>query len=99
MSKYKIVDLFSGAGGFQIGFERQGYQVMLSTDFDEDCEKKAEKPSREILKNQIRTLSFCEIGRRYAVSDNTIRKWCKGFDLPFKKSEIANYTDEDWSNI
>ena len=66
---------------------------------DEDCEKSTEKPSREILKNQIRALSFCEVGRKYAVSDNTIRKWCKGFGLPFKKSEIVNYTDEDWSNV
>ena len=64
-----------------------------------DYEKITKKPSREVLKEQIRTLSFCEIGRRYGVSDNTIRKWCKGFGLPFKKSEINNYTNEDWSSI
>ena len=39
MSKYKIVDLFSGAGGFQIGFEREGFETILSTDFDEDLDK------------------------------------------------------------
>ena len=66
---------------------------------EKPVEKNTEKPTREILKNQIRTLSFCEIGRRYAVSDNTIRKWCNGFGLPFKKSEIVNYTDEDWSKV
>lgn len=39
MRKYKIVDLFSGAGGFQIGFERSDFEVIFSTDFDKDCEK------------------------------------------------------------
>jgi len=59
MSKYKIVDLFSGAGGFQIGFERQGYQVMLSTDFDEDCEKvhKINRPNVPFLKADIHDLN------------------------------------------
>ena len=37
--KYKIVDLFSGAGGLELGFEQAGYNVVFSTDFDEYCEK------------------------------------------------------------
>lgn len=39
MQKYKIVDLFSGAGGLELGFEQAGYDVVFSTDFDEHCEK------------------------------------------------------------
>lgn len=38
-SKYTIVDLFSGAGGFTIGFTKAYYNILLSTDFDEDWEK------------------------------------------------------------
>ncbi len=37
--KYKIVDLFSGAGGLELGFEQAGYEVVFSTDLDENCEK------------------------------------------------------------
>lgn len=37
--KYKVVDLFSGAGGLELGFEQAGYEVVFSTDFDENCEK------------------------------------------------------------
>ena len=37
--KYKIVDLFSGAGGLELGFEQAGYEIVFSTDFDEYCEK------------------------------------------------------------
>ena len=38
-NKYKIVDLFSGAGGLELGFEQAGYDVVFSTDFDENCEE------------------------------------------------------------
>lgn len=37
--KYKIVDLFSGAGGLELGFEQANFDVAFSTDFDENCEK------------------------------------------------------------
>jgi uncharacterized protein YjcR len=47
----------------------------------------------------IRELSFLEIGRRYGVSDNTIRKWCIAENLPSKKSEIKKYSDKDWKNL
>ena len=59
MSKYKVVDLFSGAGGFQIGFEREGFQTVLSTDFDEDCEKvhKRNRPDVHFLIMDIHELS------------------------------------------
>ena len=35
----------------------------------------------------------------FSVSDNAIRKWCKNYNLPYKKTEIKNYTDEEWINI
>ena len=47
----------------------------------------------------IRELSFLEIGCRYGVSDNTIRKWCIAENLPSKKSEIKKYSDKDWENL
>ena len=44
----------------------------------------------------IRQQSFVQIGKRYNVSDNTIRKWCDYYSLPRKKTEIKNYSDEEW---
>ena len=58
-----------------------------------------QRPSREELKYLIRNLSFLEIGRKYNVTDNSIRKWCKAEKLPSKKTEINNISDEDWINI
>ena len=58
-----------------------------------------ERPSREELKNLIRSKSFVKIGEQYGVSDNAIRKWCKKEHLPFKVSDIQSYSEEDWSKI
>lgn len=58
-----------------------------------------ERPPREELKHLIRTKSFLEIGTLYQVSDNAIRKWCDTYNLPRKKSEIKNISEQDWKNI
>lgn len=39
--------------------------------------RRIERPSIETLLKEKETMSFCEIGRKYGVSDNTIRKWIK----------------------
>lgn len=58
-----------------------------------------ERPSREELKFLIRTIPFTEIGRKYGVSDNAIRKWCQSENLPSKTKEIKSYSDEEWQKI
>lgn len=63
------------------------------------AQRRTERPSREQLKSLIRKTSFLEIGRMYGVTDNTIRKWCKGYSLPFKKTIIKEYNDFDWEKI
>lgn len=42
-----------------------------------DQRKVLERPSREQLLREISESNFCEVGRRYGVSDNAIRKWLK----------------------
>lgn len=55
--------------------------------------------TKEILKEEIRTTSFTKLSKKYNVSDNTIRKWCKRYNLPYKSSEIKSYSDEEWEKI
>ena len=62
-------------------------------------QKRREWPTREILKEKIRTKPFLQIGKEYNVSDNAIRKWCKYYNLPFRAKDIKNYTDEEWELI
>lgn len=47
-----------------------------------------ERPSKEDLLKLILSKSFLEIGRIYGVSDNAIRKWCKQYNLPFRRKDI-----------
>lgn len=46
------------------------------------------RPSKEELLNLIKTKSFIEIGNIYNVSDSTIKKWCKLYQLPHRKKDI-----------
>lgn len=55
--------------------------------------------TRDELKNLIRQYSFVEIGRKFSVTDNSIRKWCIKFNLPSRKKDIKQYTDEEWAKI
>ena len=57
------------------------------------------RPSREELKQMIRTMPFTQIGTMYGVSDNAVRKWCKTYQLPQKKTEINQFTNEDWLEV
>lgn len=57
------------------------------------------RPTREELKDLIRSKPFTTIGRLYKVSDNAIKKWCDSYNLPRTKKEIKTYSDTEWENI
>lgn len=58
--------------------------------------KKSKRPTREVLKNLIRSQPFTAIGKHFGVSDNAVRKWCDFYNLPRKSGEIKKITDEEW---
>ena len=55
--------------------------------------------TRAILKEKIRIMSFVQIGKEYGVCDNTARKWCKLYNLPYRICDIKKYTNVEWENI
>lgn len=55
--------------------------------------------NREELKELIREYPFTHLGKMFNVSDNAIRKWCVKYNLPSKKQDIKNYTNEEWEKI
>ena len=63
------------------------------------AQRKVERPSREELKLLIYNKPFTQIAKTYGVSDNTIRKWCKAYNLPTKKSDIQKFTIENWELV
>lgn len=61
--------------------------------------RKTEWPSKEELKYLIRNKPFVKIAEEFGVSDKAISKWCKYYNLPYRKREINKYTDEEWNNL
>lgn len=76
-----------------------GKGALRCANCDHKRQYRCEHPSREELKSLIRTHSFLAISKMYGVTDNAIRKWCKGYNLPSKSKDIKSYSDSDWEKI
>lgn len=63
------------------------------------CKIKRELPDKQQLKDDIRTLSFQQIGRKYNVCGNAVVKWCKKLHLPWRKVDINSFNDEEWKQL
>ena len=51
-------------------------------------ERKLNIPPKEVLESDLKTIkNFVEVGKKYGVVDNTVRKWCKKYNLPYKTSD------------
>lgn len=80
-----------------------GAEITRAANLCKQCyalsHRKVDRPIREELKELIRKYPFIKIGEIYGVTDNAVRKWCKGYDLPFKVSEIKKLSEEEWEQI
>lgn len=98
---FRVVDLFSGAGGFTIGFAKADYNILLSTDFDIDCScaHRHNMPSIPFLQSDIKD-----------ITENTLKEFsvenvdlliggppCQGFSTigarASSKEEVRNRLD------
>ena len=66
---------------------------------DHKNQQVVERPSRVELKQLIYTTPFTTIGTQFGVSDNTIKKWCQAYNLPYRKKDIKNFNQEEWNKI
>lgn len=79
-----------------------GQEKSIQADYCITCYKQQTKKfevEREELKEMIYSLPFTQIGEKFGVSDNAIRKRCIALGLPSKKSEIKKYSKEEWDKI
>ena len=49
--------------------------------------RKVDRPSPEVLKEELILMNFSAVGRKYGVSDNAVRKWCKSYGMSTKASD------------
>lgn len=63
MRKPKVVSLFSGAGGLDIGFKKAGFHTVFATDvWDIACNTlKANNMADEVICNDVRKINFDEV--------------------------------------
>ncbi|MDD4493214.1 MAG: DNA cytosine methyltransferase [Eubacteriales bacterium] len=76
---YTAVSLFSGAGGMDMGFERQGFRVVWANDIDRDsCETHRKWSNAEIVQGDISKVDLSSIPK----SDIILGGFpCQGFSL------------------
>ena len=54
--------------------------------------RKVIRPSKEILEKEIREFPMSILGKKYGVSDNSIRKWCKSYGIDNKNISKFSHT-------
>lgn len=68
-----------------------GEKISQTADRCVNCRHKArqivERPSKEKLYEELCESNFSAVGRKYGVSDNAIRKWCKAYGMSTKASD------------
>ena len=57
--------------------------------------RKVERPDKETLLEELQKYSFVEIGRKYKVTDNAVRGWCRSYGLSDKSSDYRVKNKKD----
>lgn len=52
-------------------------------------------PSKNELSLLLKDNNIIEISRMFNVSDTAVRKWCKKYNLPFKKDDIIKFREQN----
>ncbi|HTB07691.1 MAG TPA: DNA cytosine methyltransferase [Bacteroidia bacterium] len=70
----KIVSIFSGVGGIDLGFEKAGFKTVFASDiWDRACESMQENfPKAEILCDNIENINFKKIKKRHGKIDGLV---------------------------
>ena len=62
-----------------------------------DKEKSTNIPTKEELEKYIYDVSFEKIGKMYGVTGKNITKWCKKYNLPYRKKDMDKKLKERYS--
>ena len=98
--KPKIVSIFSGVGGIDIGFEKAGFETVFASDiWNKACESlKVNFPNSEIVCDTIENVDFKKIKKKYKVIDGLVGgPPCPPFSKSrfYRKEKERGIDDED----
>jgi transposase-like protein len=78
--------------------EKCGKEITKGSKLCFDCNhvlqmSNSSKPDKEVLIKDLYDLqgNFTKIGDKYGVSDNAVRKWCRKYNLPYKRKDIVSF--------
>lgn len=91
-------DTFCGKGNREGNKkERKNYCIYCGKEIGRnsikcaDCanlqRRKTERPSKDQLIKELKEANFSIVGRKYGVSDNAVRKWCRQYSIPDKAKD------------
>lgn len=76
--------------GAEITFSSRGLCVSCYRE-----EQSRNIPSKEILINELKNFtSFVKLGKKYNVTDNAIKRWCKKYNIPHLKKDLIKWIKE-----
>lgn len=96
---YTVVSLFSGAGGLDIGFEKQGFNVIWANDINKDaCDTHRLWSKAEVVEGDIGAIDFGQIPPSDVITGGFP---CQGFSLagPRKIDDKRNVLYKHFVNL
>lgn len=55
---------------------------------------------KEILKKEIREETFESIAKKHGYkTGNVVKRWCRHYNLPYRRKDINSFSDEEWEKI
>ncbi|MCE2687308.1 MAG: DNA cytosine methyltransferase [Rickettsiales bacterium] len=84
---FKVISLFSGAGGMDLGFKQAGFSIIFANDFDKDaCETYRKNIDDNILNCDISKIQNCDIPNGIDVLIGGFP--CQGFSIANRNRNI-----------
>ena len=72
-----------------------GVELKSNKEFCSQCAAKhrriVNRPDKITLAKEVLEMGYCGVGRKYGVSDTSIRKWCKSYQIPTNKKEMKEW--------
>lgn len=82
MNKPKRIKAKKVCGYCNKEFKSKGVKYCSKSCKSRDMSPESKIPDKQVLVNDFKELIyFTEVGKKYSVSDNTIRKWCKKYNI------------------
>ena len=53
-----------------------------STSCSSKSQQKVVRPPKEELEKEVAYITFVDLGKKYGVTDNAVRKWCRSYGIP-----------------